>query len=341
MIDRLIIEDLEAIKNKIGDLNKHFENKKILVTGGTGFLGSWVCDTLFKLGAKVTCLDNYSSGLAVNIDHLVGKTGFEFIQADIRDEIVGKEFEYVIHLASRASPEDYNTHQIETLLTNSEGTKNALDFARKNKCIFLYASTSEIYGDAEVIPTPEDYWGHVNSVGYRSCYDEGKRYGEALCVAYKREYNLNVRIVRIFNTFGPRIRPDGPYGRALSRFILQALNGKDITIYGDGSQTRSFCYVSDTISGILLHLVNNTNSEIINLGSENEITIKDLAQIIIKKTNSSSAIKYQSQSPDDPRRRRPDISKARKILGWKPEVPFEKGLEKTVEWIQKNKHIYE
>lgn len=339
MLDDIILEDLTEIENKNQSYKKCFENKNILVTGGAGFLGSWMCDALLTMGARINCIDNYSSGVANNIEHLLNKTNFKFINSDVKNEVHHEEFDYIIHLASRASPEDYHLHQIETLLTNAEGTKNMLELARKNNCIFLYFSTSEIYGDAQIIPTPEEYWGNVNSVGHRSCYDEGKRYGEALCMAYKREYGIDTRIVRIFNTFGPRIRADGPYGRALSRFILQALNGNDIIVYGDGSQTRSFCYVTDTIRGILLHLTNKTSFDIINLGAEGEITIKELANIIIQKTHSKSRIYYQEKSPDDPRRRCPDISRAKKI-GWKPEISFEKGLERTIEWTRKNKNIY-
>ncbi|MGI0022628.1 MAG: NAD-dependent epimerase/dehydratase family protein [Nitrososphaeraceae archaeon] len=339
MVDEIILKDLQEIESKSHALKKHFEDKSILVTGGTGFLGSWMCDVLLMMGAEISCVDNYSSGLAINVEHLLNKDGFKFINSDVRNVILNGEFDYIIHLASRASPEDYHLHQIDTLLTNAEGTKNMLELARKNDCTFLYSSTSEIYGDAQIIPTPEDYWGYVNSVGYRSCYDEGKRYGEALCTAYKREYNLDLRIVRIFNTFGPRIRSDGQYGRALSRFIFQALNDKDITIYGDGLQTRSFCYVTDTIRGILMHLTTKSDFDIINLGNDNEITIRDLAYKIIQKTNSKSRIIYQEQSPDDPRRRQPDISRASRI-GWKPLVSFEEGLERTVEWIHKNMDIY-
>ena len=339
MVDEIILKDLQEIESKSHALKKHFEGKSILVTGGAGFLGSWMCDVLLMMGAEISCVDNYSSGLAINVEHLLNKDGFKFINSDVRNVILNGEFDYIIHLASRASPEDYHLHQIDTLLTNAEGTKNMLELARKNDCTFLYPSTSEIYGDAQVIPTPEDYWGHVNSVGYRSCYDEGKRYGEALCTAYKREYNLDLRIVRIFNTFGPRIRSDGQYGRALSRFIFQALNDKDITIYGDGLQTRSFCYVTDTIRGILMHLTIKSDFDIINLGNDNEITISDLAYKIIQKTNSKSKIIYQEQSPDDPRRRQPNISRASRI-GWKPLVSFEDGLQRTIEWIHKNRDIY-
>jgi UDP-glucuronate decarboxylase len=339
MIDEIILEELERIENKTNQIKKYFQNKNILITGGAGFLGSWICDILIRMGARVSCIDNYSSSLSLNVDHLKNKIGFEFINLDVRNADPAGKFDYIIHLASRASPDDYKAHQIDTLLTNAEGTKNMLELARKNNCTLLYSSTSEIYGDAQMIPTPEDYWGYVNSVGHRSCYDEGKRYGEALCMAYKREYNLDVRIVRIFNTFGPRIRPDGQYGRALSRFILQALNEEDITVYGDGSQTRSFCYVTDTVRGMLSHLVNKSDFDIINVGNDKEITIKELANRIIQKTNSKSKIQYKEKSPDDPQRRCPDISRAMKT-GWKPEVSFEEGLRRTIEWISKNKDIY-
>jgi len=341
MDDPIINDDVNQIIEKLKKFENSFKGKKFLVTGGGGFLGSWVCDVLLKLGGKVTCQDNFASGIEYNIKHLLEHENFEFVKLDVREKIADGDFDFLIHMASRASPEDYNRYQVETLLTNSEGLKNVLEHTKKNKSICLFASTSEIYGDAKIIPTPEEYWGNTNSIGERSCYDEGKRYGEALCAAYKQENKVNVKIVRIFNTYGPRIRPDGLYGRALPRFVLRALNNEDIVIFGDGNQTRSFCYVSDTITGILLFLVNNSNQFVLNIGGRNEITINELAQTIIKHTNSKSKIKFAERMPDDPRRRSPDISKAKKVLDWKPIVSLEDGLEKTINWLSRNKVHYE
>jgi len=338
MNDEIIFKDLEHIQNQLSqNIKNYFHAKRFLVTGGAGFLGSWLCDILTEMGSKVVCQDNLSSGLRRNIDHLLEKKQFEFIESDVREGIVKREFDFVIHLASRASPEDYNLHQIETLLTNSEGTKNALELARECNAVFLYSSTSEVYGDSQLIPTPENYWGFVNPQGIRSCYDEGKRYGEALCRAYQREYGMDIRIVRIFNTYGPRLRASGTYGRAISRFILQAINNQDITIYGDGLHTRSFCYITDTIAGILLFIAKNSSNETINLGNQNEITIKELANIILRKTSSKSKIIHEDDYPDDPKRRNPDISKVKKMLNWEPKIELGEGLENTINWIKKNK----
>ena len=339
MINTIIDNDLNEIKDRVKEA-EFFQNKSFLVTGGAGFLGSWICNSLIRFGASVTCQDNFSSGLKANIDHLVKNEKFSFFEGDIRNITPETSFDGIFHFASRASPDDYNIHQVETLLTNAEGMKNVLDLAQKNDCFCLYSSTSEIYGDAKVIPTPEQYWGNVNSLGERSCYDEGKRYGEALCMSYKREYKTKIKIVRIFNTFGPRIRPDGPYGRALSRFVLQALNNEDIVIYGDGKQTRSFCYVTDTVSGILSFAALGTNVDVINIGNEKELTINDLAKIIIKKTNSKSKIIHKEKMPDDPKRRKPDISLARKVLKWEPKTTFDLGLKKTIDWISENKDSF-
>lgn len=340
MLDKIIIEDLEKIESRIFHFKGYFSNKNILVTGGAGFLGSWICDILIRLGNNVTCQDNLASGLRINIDHLLKNEKFVFVEKDISDYVINNKFDLIIHMASKAAPEDYNLHQIETLLTNSQGTKNVLEIAKDNHADCIFTSTSEIYGDAKIVPTPENYWGNVNSIGQRSCYDEGKRFGEALCMAYKREFGVNVKIVRIFNTYGPRIRPDGPYGRALSRFVLNSVNGDEIQIYGDGHQTRSFCYVTDTISGILMYLAKDTKCEILNLGNENEITINDLAVKILKYTNSKSRKVHKEKMPDDPRKRRPDISRARNEISWEPLISLDNGIQRTAEWIKQNKNIY-
>jgi len=340
MMNQIIAEDLKEIEIRLSKSKKFFRGKNFLVTGGAGFLGSWISDILLRLGSSITSQDNFSSGLRPNIDHLLENDNFSLFEEDVRGKMPNGDFDGVFHFASRASPDDYNLHQVETLLTNAEGMKNVLNLAQKNNCFCLYSSTSEIYGDSQVIPTPEDYWGNVNSLGERSCYDEGKRFGEALCMSYKREYGTKIKIVRIFNTYGPRIRPDGPYGRALSRFVLNALNNENISIYGDGEQTRSFCYVSDTISGILSFAAFDSPIDVMNFGNENELTINNLAKMIKAKTNSESQIIHKNKMPDDPRRRKPDISRARKVLGWEPKISFELGLKKTIDWISSNKNLF-
>ncbi len=312
-----------------------FSDRRILVTGGAGFLGSWLCDLLAETNAEVFCLDNLATGMMENIAHLRSNENFHFIQADAANFSYNQKLDVILHLASRASPEEYQLHPIETLKANSLGTLTMLETARRNDTPLLYTSTSEVYGDAQVIPTPETYWGHVNPVGSRSCYDEGKRFGEALCMAYIREYGLDVRIVRIFNTYGPRIRADGAYARALPRFITQALKGADITVYGDGSQTRSFCYITDTITGILNTLTSpKARGEIFNIGNPHEITILQLAEKIKQITKNKSKITFHTLPQDDPRRRCPDITKAKTILGWQPKTLLDEGLTKTVNWFQ-------
>lgn len=309
--------------------------KKILVSGGAGFLGSWVCDILLANGNRVTCLDSLYTGLAGNIDHNAGNPHFMFVNADVSRYESGEKFDYVVHMASRASPEEYQVHPIETLEANSSGSKTMLELARRCDCPILYTSTSEIYGDALVVPTPETYWGNVNPNGIRSCYDEAKRYGEALFAAYARQYGLDTRVIRIFNTYGPRIRSDGAYARALPRFCVQSLKNQDITVFGDGSQTRSFCYVSDTVRGLLLALTKKeARGEFINIGNPHEITILELAGRIKAAAGSSSRIVFKELPKDDPRRRCPVIEKARRLLGWQPEVELDRGLASTVEWFR-------
>lgn len=309
--------------------------KKILVTGGAGFVGSWVCDILMELGSDVSCLDNLATGLAINVRHHTGKKNFRLISKDVAKYRPREKFDYIIHMASRASPEEYQMHPIETLEANSFGTKAMLELARKSDCPVLYTSTSEIYGDALVVPTPETYWGNVNPNGIRSCYDEAKRFGEAFFAAYRRQYGLDTRVVRIFNTYGPRIRHDGAYARALPRFCMQALLDNDITVFGNGSQTRSFCFVSDTARGLLLALTKKQASgQFINIGNPNEITILELAKKIKSIANSQSRIVFKELSEDDPKRRCPVITKARELLGWEPQLSFEKGLKITLDWFK-------
>lgn len=330
MSESWIENEFEKISN-----NVKISNKKILVTGGAGFLGSWVCDVLLYLDNEVICVDNLSTGLTGNIDDNIKRKNFQFVKKNVTEIENEGNYDYILHMASRASPEEYQEHPIETLEANSFGTKKILEIANQNHCPLLYTSTSEVYGDADIIPTPETYWGKVNPVGIRSCYDEAKRFSEALIVAYQKEYKVNSRIVRIFNTYGPRIRMDGAYARALPRFCFQALTQENITVFGDGKQTRSFCFVTDTIKGILLTLTKeNARNEIINIGNPNEITILELAEKIIEITDSKSKIIFQNLPEDDPKRRCPIIKKAELLLDWKPTVDLELGLTRTIDWIK-------
>lgn len=333
MRDQIIRSDLEALGRQLEKVE--ILSKRITVTGGAGFIGSWLCDILAMADASIRCLDNLSTGLMPNIEHLLKTRGFRFQELDVTDPNLTEEpCDLILHFASRASPEDYQHHPLETISANSLGTQNMLELARKNDASLLYASTSETYGDAQMLPTPETYWGNVNPIGLRSCYDESKRFGEALCMAYHRAHDLDIRIVRIFNTYGPRERSDGFYGRALSRFIDQALSGGDITVYGKGDQTRSFCYITDTVAAILRAATRNgMKGEVVNIGNPQEVTIVELAEKIKAITNSKSKITFHPRPPDDPQRRCPDISRAKKILDWSPSVTLEDGLRKTIEWF--------
>ncbi|MCR6691928.1 MAG: SDR family oxidoreductase [archaeon YNP-LCB-003-016] len=314
-----------------GDL---FRGRRILVTGGAGFLGSWLCEALTILGANVSCLDNLSTSRVENIMHLKKYGNFKFIKADI-SEYHPEGFDFIVHGASLPSPDDYMRRPVDTMLPNSLGLLNCLEAARKGS-IVLYTSTSEVYGDAEIIPTPEDYWGKVNPIGLRSCYDESKRFGEALCMAYYRQYGVDVRVARIFNSYGPRLDPESRYARVIPRFIMQALRNEPLTIHGDGMQTRSFTYVTDTVNALIKMLINDgVRGEVVNIGSQNEVKIIDLAKMIIRLTGSSSKIVFTEARPDDPRRRCPDISKARKLLNWEPKISLEDGLKYTIEWFRR------
>lgn len=332
MIDNIVSEDIQQILRRIKF--DAFNGSNILVTGGGGFIGSYLCDTLVKAGANVTCLDDLSTGLMENVDHLFNLRNFRMVNEDVSNFESNESYNFVLHFASRASPEEYQLNPVKTLLANSHGSYRMLELARKHDSRILFASSSEVYGDAKVIPTPESYWGNVNPVGVRSCYDEGKRFGEALFLAFHREYKLDARIVRIHNTYGPRLRADGAYARALSRFVSQALRGEDLTVYGDGTQTRSFCYITDTVAGILLILSSpRCMSEVVNIGSADEIRILDLANKIREIMGAKSKIAFQPLPKDDPRRRRPDISKAEKLLGWQPKTSLEEGLKRTIDWF--------
>ena len=334
MIDNIILEDIEEIKS---DLKEDvFAGKRVLITGGAGFIGSWLCDVLVSLGAEVTSIDDFSTGRMKNIDHLTKNPKFKLLSCDASAFRIESKFDFILHMAGHASPEEYQVHPIETLQTSSFGSFNMAELARKNDSTVLFASTSEVYGDAEVVPTPESYWGKVNPIGPRSCYDEGKRFAEALFMAYHKQYGLNVKIPRIFNTFGPRLREDGFYGRAMSRFIMQALTDKPITIYGDGKQTRSFCYITDTITGLMLLATNDkAKGEAVNVGNAQEVTILELSEKIKELTKSRVELTFHPLPKDDPKRRCPDIGKMVKLLGWKPKVGLEQGLKRTIEWFNK------
>lgn len=306
-------------------------SRTAVVTGGAGFLGSHLCDKLLKENFKVICVDNLSTGSSDNISHLSGKDNFSFIKHDVTNYIfIPGRVDYILHFASPASPIDYLKLPIQTLKVGSLGTHKALGLAKEKKATFLLASTSEVYGDPTIHPQSEDYWGNVNPIGPRGVYDEAKRFAEALTMAYHRYHGVDTRIVRIFNTYGPRMRPDD--GRALPTFIGQALKGVDITVFGDGSQTRSFCYVSDLIDGIY-KLLMSKESDPVNIGNPEEITIKEFANEVIQATGSKSKLIFEQLPIDDPKVRQPSIEKAKKVLSWEPKIERKSGLEKTIKFF--------
>jgi len=306
---------------------------RILVTGGAGFLGSHLCDRLVAQGHDVLCLDNFFTGGKQNISHLLEKPNFELIRHDLVEPIL-LEVDQIYNLACPASPIHYQYNPVKTIKTCIMGAINMLGLAKRVKARILQASTSEIYGDPTVHPQTEDYWGNVNTIGIRSCYDEGKRCAETLFFDYHRQNKVDIRVVRIFNTYGPRMHPND--GRVVSNFIVQALNNEDITVFGDGTQTRSFCYVDDLIEG-MIRMMNGPDDCIgpVNLGNPNEFTILELAEIIIEMTRSKSKIVHKPLPQDDPRQRRPDITLAGENLGWKPETDLKEGLKKTVQYFEK------
>ncbi|HEY6627342.1 MAG TPA: UDP-glucuronic acid decarboxylase family protein [Ignavibacteriaceae bacterium] len=306
--------------------------KTAVVTGGSGFLGSHLCDKLLSEGLKVICIDNLITGNINNISHLAGNENFSFIKHDITNYIfIPGKVDYILHFASPASPVDYLQLPIQTLKVGSLGTHKALGLAKEKKARFLLASTSEVYGDPEIHPQPEEYWGNVNPIGPRGVYDEAKRFAEALVMAYHRYHNLETRIVRIFNTFGPRMRAKD--GRAIPNFIMQALTGQPITVYGDGSQTRSFCYITDQVDG-LYKLLMSEEDEPVNIGNPEEIPLIEIAKEIIELTNSKSKIIFEELPVNDPKVRQPDITKARTKLGWEPKVNRREGLKKTIQYFK-------
>jgi len=305
---------------------------KILVTGGAGFLGSHICDFLLEKGHQVICMDNLITGKKENIDHLQKNENFTFINHDVSTHITIKEdIDFILHFASPASPIDYQKIPIQTLKVGSLGTHNTLGLALAKKAKYFLASTSEVYGDPLVNPQPESYWGNVNPIGPRGCYDEAKRFAEALTMAYHRVHNVDTRIIRIFNTYGPRMRLDD--GRAVPNFISQALQDKDLTIHGEGKQTRSFCYVSDLVEGIYALMMSDIHDPV-NIGNPEEYSILEFAEIIKKLTNTKSNIAFEDLPIDDPKVRRPDTTKAKKELEWEPKIPLNEGLQKTIAWFK-------
>lgn len=306
---------------------------KILVTGGTGFIGSNLCKKLLEMGNYVICLDNNFTGSIKNILEFKNNPNFEFIRHDITLPIL-LEVDQIYHLACPASPKSYQYNPIKTIKTNILGTLNVLGIAKRTKSKILLTSTSEVYGDPKISPQVEEYWGNVNPIGIRSCYDEGKRLAETLMMEYHRSHKVEIRIARIFNTYGINMQPDD--GRVVSNFINQCLTNQDITIYGDGKQTRSFCYIDDMVDGLIKLMNDPTNIGPINLGNPHEITIKDLANRVKEKTNSNSNISFKPIPLDDPKKRKPDISKAINILNWKPKTDLDTGLEKTIQYFKFN-----
>lgn len=307
---------------------------KTLVTGGAGFLGSHLCEYLLQKGHEVIAMDNLLTGTIANIEHLQSER-FHFVKHDVTEYIyLAGDLDYVLHFASPASPLDYLQLPIQTLKVGALGTHKALGLAKEKGATFLLASTSEVYGDPLIHPQKEDYWGNVNPVGPRGVYDEAKRFAEALTMAYNRYHGVDTKIVRIFNTYGPRMRPND--GRAIPAFVPQALKGEPITIFGDGAQTRSFCYVSDLVEGIY-RLLTSTQNEPVNIGNPVEMTIKQLAEEIVRQTDSKSELIYKPLPVDDPKVRQPNISLARKLFNWEPKVNLEEGLARTIAWFRTQK----
>jgi dTDP-glucose 4,6-dehydratase len=305
---------------------------RVLVTGGAGFIGSHVCDALVARGDTVLCLDNLSTGRFSNIAHLTGRPGFEFAEADVASGIdFPGSFDAVAHLASPASPPEYQRRPLETLAVGSRGTEHALSVALRDCARFVLASTSEVYGDPAVHPQPDDYWGNVNPIGPRSVYDEAKRFAEALTAAYVRELGVNAGIIRIFNTYGPRMKACD--GRVVTNLITQALNGEPLTIYGDGAQTRSFCYVDDLVRGLIL-MIDSAEFGPLNLGNPEEFSVAEFADLVLSATGSASTVEYRPLPADDPARRCPVITRAKEVLGWRPLVRTEEGVRRTIEWFR-------
>ncbi|MFB6089220.1 MAG: NAD-dependent epimerase/dehydratase family protein [Candidatus Aenigmatarchaeota archaeon] len=336
----LIEDDVKNIQERISQFKPQIKNKTFLVTGGAGFLGSWVCDVLVEMDGKVICLDNFSSGKRKNIEHLLSRENFTLIEGDVSKEdflelpkIKNNNFDYVLHLAARADPKDYQEYPIETMETDSFGTYYTLKLAERDDALYYFSSTSEVYGDPEEHPQEEDYWGNVNPNGKRACYDESKRFSEALIMNFYRQKGLEVKMNRIFNTYGPRLQD----GRALPTFISQCLNNEPITVYGDGKQTRSLCYVTDLIVGLFKTIFGGENAEVYNLGNPEEMTILELAKKVKKMINTNSEIVFEPLPEDDPLRRKPSVDKAKRHFDFNTTVDLEDGINKTIEWFKEVK----
>jgi UDP-glucuronate decarboxylase len=311
---------------------KTLSKKRVLVTGGAGFLGSHLCDRLVQAGHDVICVDNFFTGSKKNVAHLLDKPNFELMRHDVTFPLY-VEVDEIFNLACPASPVHYQHDPVQTTKTSVHGAINMLGLAKRLRARILQASTSEVYGDPEVHPQPEDYWGKVNPIGIRSCYDEGKRCAETLFFDYHRQHKLEIKVIRIFNTYGPRMHPND--GRVVSNFIVQALRGEDITIYGDGSQTRSFCYVDDLIEGMLRLMASDADfTGPVNIGNPGEFSMLELAELVLKLTNSRSKLKHLPLPQDDPKQRRPDITLAKHKLDWTPHIPLEEGLKQTIQYFQ-------
>ncbi len=310
------------------------KNKSVIITGGAGFIGSHLCDRLIREGFKVFCVDNFITGSIKNISHLFKNKNFRFIKHNVSQYIkIKAKLDFVLHFASPASPKDYLEFPIPTLKAGSLGTYNALGLAKEKKAKFLLASTSEVYGDPLVHPQPESYWGNVNPIGVRGCYDESKRFAEAITMAYQRTHKMDTSIIRIFNTYGERMRLND--GRVIPNFISQSLKNKPLTVYGNGKQTRSFCYISDLVEGIYRLMFKRLNLPI-NLGNPNEFTILELARLVIKITAGANKLKFMKLPQDDPCQRQPDIALAKKLLKWQPKVDLRQGLCQAIEWFRHN-----
>ncbi len=320
---------MEPTRGTLHLVTSESSGKRVVVAGGAGFLGSHLCDALLARGDSVVCVDNLVTGRRENVAHLGAHDRFELVEADVCEPFeVSGDVDVVMNLASPASPVDYYALPIETLDVGSIGTKRLLELARAHQARFFMASTSEVYGDPDIHPQVEEYWGNVNPIGQRSMYDEAKRFSEALCFAYHRTHGVELRVVRIFNTYGPRMQPDD--GRVVSNFIVQGLRGEPLTIYGDGSQTRSFCYVDDEIRGFLALLDGDVVGPV-NVGNPGEFTMVELAELVIELTGSSAGMVFEPLPSDDPKQRRPDISIAKAELGWEPEIALREGLARTIE----------
>lgn len=331
--NEIIKTDIEKLKGELDSVHKFVAGKRILITGGSGFIGSYLCEVLSRLGGNIICIDNLSSGKLENILYLKKEKNFRFVKHDIKYPFSKYKCDIIFHLASRAARKEWENYPVDVILTNSTGSYNTLELARKNDALVVFASTSEIYGNPTIVPTPESYNGNVNCINSRSAYDESKRFAESLFIGYAKQFGLKIKIARIFNTYGPRL-VSGIYGRVISRFIQQALTNKPITVYGDGYQTRSFNYIADTIDGLIRVFSFGKNRDVYNIGNDKEVSIIKVVELIKNIIKSGSPIVFRQLPEDDPIRRRPDLSKAQKILNYYPKISLEHGLKRTIEWYR-------